>query len=74
MPKKTPTIKALPVGQERNEAEEQAARIASEYKKKEAPVKKSQVAPVQTLRERILSMSLFPNIYNKASVMRYGID
>ena len=74
MPKITPTIKAEPVGHVRNEAVENAAKIQAEYKKKEATVKKGQVAPTQSLRERILSMSLFPNVYNKSYIMRYGVD
>lgn len=72
MPKITPTIKADPVGSLRDEAAEQAARIQSQYKMKEPPVKKGQVAPVQTMRERILSLSLFPNTFNRSNVMRYS--
>lgn len=74
MPKKTPTVKAMPVGHVRDEAVEQAAKISAEYKKKEPGVKKGEVAPASTLRERILSLSLFPNLYNKKMVMRYGTD
>ena len=55
-------------------AEVQATKIQAEHKVKKAKVPKGSVAPATTLRERILSISLFPNPYNKASVYRYGLD
>ena len=52
----------------------EAERIADEHKvaKREEPKKakhaKAITAPEMTLRERILRISLFPNIYNKAYI------
>ena len=54
--------------------EVQAVKIQAESKLKKAKVPKGNVAPATTLRERILSISLFPNPYNKANVYRYGLD
>jgi hypothetical protein len=56
------TVKEL----DRDEREEQAARISSLYRVKEAPVPAGCVAPTETLRRRIMAMSLFPNVHNKA--------
>jgi hypothetical protein len=50
---------------DRDPAEAQAARISGLNRVKQAPVPKGQVAPVASLRERILAMSLFPNLYNR---------
>jgi hypothetical protein len=50
---------------DRDPAEAQAARISAVNKVKQAAVPKGQVAPVASLRERILAVSLFPNLYNR---------
>jgi hypothetical protein len=55
-------------------AEVQAAKIQAEHKVKEAPPPKGTVAPATSLREKILSLSLFPNPYNKQMVSRYEKD
>ena len=54
--------------------EVQAVKIQAESHVRKAKKPKGSVAPATSLRERILSISLFPNPYNKASVYRYGID
>jgi hypothetical protein len=54
--------------------EVQAVKIQAESKVKQAKTPKGTVAPATSLRERILSISLFPNPYNKSNVYRYGID
>jgi hypothetical protein len=54
--------------------EVQAAKIKAESQVKEAPPPKGTVAPTTSLRERILSLSLFPNPYNKKMVSRYEKD
>jgi len=56
------TVKDL----DRDEREEQTARISGRYRMKEAPVPAGCVAPTETLRRRIMAMSLFPNVHNKA--------
>lgn len=52
----------------RTEAEEQAAKISAIYKDKQVMPRKPMVGNATTMRERILCMSLFPNIYNKQSL------
>lgn len=47
--------------------ETRAARISAEFRDRPAKVLDC-VAEAQSLREHILRVSLFPNIYNKASV------
>ena len=54
---------------ERDEAQERAAKISSQYKRKDPKPKKPNVAPYETMRERILKLSLFPSIYNKRSLL-----
>jgi hypothetical protein len=54
--------------------EVQAAKIKAESQVKEAGTPKGTVAPATSLRERILSLSLFPNPYNKSMVSRYEKD
>lgn len=50
---------------ERNEFNAQAARIRAEYENKTArEAQRATVGERNTLRKRILAMSLFPNIYN----------
>jgi hypothetical protein len=54
---------------ERDEAEAQAARISAVYHDKtEKSAPKATVGPRDSLRKRILAMSLFPNIYNHKSL------
>jgi hypothetical protein len=36
----------------------------------QAPVPSGNVAPVDTLRARILAVSLFPNLFNRSAVMK----
>ena len=54
--------------------EVQAAKIQAEHKVKEAKAPKGTVAPATTLRQRILSLSLFPNPYNRQMVAKYEKD
>ena len=49
---------------DRSLQEEQAARIRGVYLDKRAVPKKSEVGEAKSMRERILSLSLFPNLYN----------
>lgn len=44
-----------------------AARISAEFRERQAKVPDA-VAEAQSLREHILRLSLFPNIYNKLTV------
>jgi hypothetical protein len=51
----------------------QAARISAMYHDKtEKKAPKAFVGEDDSLRARILSVSLFPNIYNKKFVMKYS--
>lgn len=59
---------------ENDPQEVQAAKIAAEHKVKPAPAPKGTVAPATTLRQRILSISLFPNPYNREMVAKYEKD
>jgi hypothetical protein len=47
--------------------EARAARISAEFREKQAQPK-DVVGEAQSLREHILRLSLFPNIYNKLSI------
>lgn len=55
---------------ERDEAAEQSARISGQHRVKQARIPPGQVAPVNNLRERILAVSLFPNLFNRSAIMR----
>lgn len=55
---------------ERDEAAEQSAKISGQFRVKQPRVPPGQVAPVNTLRERILAVSLFPNLYNRSAMMK----
>lgn len=59
------TIKEL----DRDEREEQAARISGRHRIKERPVPAGCVAPAATLRRRIMALSMFPNIHNQEMIM-----
>lgn len=59
------TVKDL----DRDEREEQAARISGRYRIKERPPPAGCVAPAVALRHRIMAMSLFPNIHNREMIM-----
>ena len=51
----------------------EAARIKAVYlDKTEAKAPKANVGERNSLREKILSLSLFPNTHNKKMVMRYS--
>ena len=64
--KKTPVIPVkLSDVRETDEYEAEAQRIKDMYLDKPYKMKPGNVGPVHSLRERILSMSLFPNIFNK---------
>ena len=54
---------------ERDEAEERRAKISAEYKRKDPKPKEPNVAPYETMRERILKLSLFPNVFNRRSLL-----
>ena len=54
--------------------EVQAAKIQAESHLREPKTPKGTVAPAHTLRQRILSLSLFPNPYNRQMVARYEKD
>lgn len=57
---------------DRSEQEEQVAKIRAIYQDRKPKMAKStQVGPAQSLRERILAMSLFPNIYNQAFLSQH---
>ena len=49
---------------ETDEYEAEAQRIRDVYLEKPVQMKPGNVGPVHSLRERILSMSLFPNVYS----------
>ena len=70
--------KVLPVAKqeyERDELERSASQIKAEFQLPPAPKPaKAQVAPATTLRQRILSISLFPNPYNRQMMLKYGTD
>jgi hypothetical protein len=61
---------------ERDEAEEQSAKIKAQFleqkREKMPPVKPGNVAPSLALRQRILSLSLFPNPYNHKMMLKYA--
>jgi len=59
---------------ERDELEASAARMRSQYHKTDqAKIKPNpQVGEVRSLRERILNLSLFPNIHNRSFIMKEG--
>ena len=46
--------------------------LEAQREKKVAAIKRPPVEKAQTLRERILGMSLFPDIYNKDYLQRHG--
>ena len=54
----------------RTEKVEQAAKIQGMSRVTQAPVPRGNVAPFSTLRERILAVSLFPNLFNRSAVMK----
>ena len=54
--------------------EVQAAKISAEHKVKTKKPRPGTVAPAQSLRQRILSISLFPNPYNREAVSKYEKD
>lgn len=54
----------------RTEKVEQAAKIQGMSRVKQAHVPRGNVAPMETLRERILAVSLFPNLFNREAVMK----
>ena len=55
---------------ETDEYEAEANKIKDVYLDKPYKPKPGQVGPVKSLREHIMSMSMFPNVYNRASVSR----
>ena len=57
---------------DRSEAETEAAKIKAVHQDKKSLPKKPEVGRATTMRERILSMSLFPNLYNKGMLERHG--
>ena len=59
--KKTDAEKA----EETVEFQERTARIAAEYKAKSNKPRKPLVGEATSMRERILALSLFPNVFNK---------
>ena len=54
----------------RTEKVEQAAKIQGMSRVTQAPVPSGNVAAVDTLRARILAVSLFPNLFNRSGVMK----
>ena len=65
----------IPVTEESLEvspAQARSARISTVYREQKHPVKvdnRNTVGPARSLREHILSMSLFPNLYNRSTVL-----
>ena len=55
--------------------EVQAYKIQAErtQNKRKTPGREA-TAPETTLRQRILSLSLFPNPYNRGMMLKYGVD
>jgi len=54
----------------RDPEEVRSSRISALYREAKHPVKvKDIVGPTQSLREAILRVSLFPNIYNRSTVL-----
>lgn len=70
--------KVLPVAKqeyERDELERSASQMKAEFNLPPPPKpSKAQVAPATTLRQRILSISLFPNTHNRQMLLKYGTD
>jgi hypothetical protein len=52
--------------------EAQAARIASVYRERKTLSHPGGYGEANALREQILKLSLFPNIYNKSELLRHG--
>jgi len=71
MAKRTPVIPiTLTDVREMDEYHAEAAKIKDMYLDKPYKPKPGSMGPVKSLREHILSMSLFPNVYNKKFVER----
>ena len=67
---KTPVVPVkLTDVREIDEYHAEAQKIKDVYLAKEPKVKPGNVGPYKTMRERILAMSLFPNVFNKHMVM-----
>jgi len=67
-----PAARGVPVRKEelfRNEVDERSAAIASEYNKKKPAPEKPFVGQAKSLREHVLRLSLFPNIYNRSTLL-----
>lgn len=75
--KKTSVIPVKKTDLDRDEAEAQSARIKAVFVEGEAGMnpkcqQKGTVAPTDSLRKRILSLSLFPNPYNREYIKKYS--
>ena len=57
-----------------DDAEVQSAKIRAEYLANDNKAIRSiyNVGPVESLRHRILALSLFPNVYDKSMLVRHG--
>ena len=53
-------------------AEEQAFKIKSQYKMKPPKPEATEVGKLPSFREKILALSLFPNLYNKNFILKNG--
>ena len=76
--KKGEVLKIKPLSEEakseidRSEHEEQAAKISADYLVKRPEPISTLEGKTTTMRERILALSLFPNIYNKHYLETHG--
>jgi len=57
-----------------DDAEVQSAKIQAVYlEKQNKPIRSVyNVGPCHTLRQKIMALSLFPNIYNRTMMVRHG--
>jgi len=72
-----PKTRTIPVKlsdvREMTDYDERAARIKDEFLDAKKPARSTgpQVGPAMSMRQRILALSLFPNLYNKMQVMTH---
>jgi len=60
------------MGSDIDQREANAARIASVYRDRKTLSHPGGYGETNSLREQILKLSLFPNLYNKSELLRHG--
>jgi hypothetical protein len=60
------------MGSDIDQREAQASRIASVYRERKTLPHPGGYGETNALREQILKLSLFPNLYNKSELLRHG--